>query len=164
MDAGIRNVQQTQHDIPPDRVRRTWRPVQQLNDYVMLQRYYGPHYSCTPGRAKRSQPTQCQQRGTALGYMRHVSNGWTAVARPPRQQVDGFYEIWQRLCNGRPQPMTADRCDVAVPTALQSARPPQSVVLGDAKIASQPRMFRRDANIEPAHPLERNAIGNEITN
>ena len=149
MDAGIRSVQQTQHDIPPDRFRRTWRSVQQ-HDYVMLQKYYGPHYSCTPGRAKRSQPTQCQQRGTASKYV--------------QQQVDGFCEIWRRLCNGRPQPMTADRCDVAVPTVLQSARPQQSVVRGDAKIASQPRMFRRDANIEPAHPRERNAIGNEITN
>ena len=118
MDAGIRNVQQTQHDIPPDRFRRTWRPVQQLNDYVMLQRYYGPHCSNTPGRSKRSQPTQCQQRGTASKYVQHVSNGWTAVARPPRQQVDGFYELWQRLCNGRPQPMTADRCDVAEPNCI----------------------------------------------
>ena len=73
-------------------------------------------------------------------------------------------DLWQRLCNGRPQPMTADRCDVAVPTALQSARPQQSAVLGDAKVASQPSTLRRDANIETAHPRERNAIGNEITN
>ena len=164
MDAGIRNVQQTQHDIPPDRFRRTWRPVRRLNDNVMLQWYYGPHRSCTPERTKHNRPSQDQRRRAASKYVRHASNGWTAVARPPRQQVDGFYELWQRLCNGRPQPMTADRCDVAVPTALQSARPQQSVVQGDAKIASQPSTLRRVANIDTAHPRERNAIGNEITN
>ena len=161
MDAGVRNVQQTQHDIPPDRFWRTWRPLQRLNDYVMLQRYYGPHCSCTPKRAKRNRPTQYQQRGTASKYVQHLSYGWTAVARPPRQQMG---EIWQRLCNGRLQPMTADRCDVAVLTALQSARLQQSVVRSDAKIASQPSTLRRDANIDTAHPRERNAIGNEITN
>ena len=69
-------------------VRGIWSPSQQLHDLVMLLRYCGPYCSCTPERTKHNRLTQCQQRRTASKYVRHVSNGWTAVARPPR----GFYQ------------------------------------------------------------------------
>ena len=65
-----------------------WRPSQQLHDYVMLQKYFGPNCARTPKRTKHNRLTQCQQRGAASKYVRHVSNGWTAVARPPR----GFHQ------------------------------------------------------------------------